>query len=642
MTSGGTAAGLAQARGPLQFFRERLWTAWFALPVVLCVAVYWDALHTWFLTDDYAWLGLPLQLHSWKDLGAILFAPKAQGTVRVLSERLFFLAFSSSFGMDAAPFKLCVWLTHFANLVLLGAITLRLSGSRVAAIAAPVIWTVNAALLVPLAWISAYNQVLWVSCLLSSFYLLLKYLDTGQRKYLVAQWAVYLAGFGVLELNVMYPAIALLYVLLCARERWRVTLPLFVPSVLFTVVHLVLVPKAPDPLYRVYVDLDLFETLARFFAWGFGPSRLGFLVDERWRGAGYAITAAIGVALIIYVGVRARRREWVPLFLLAWFLLTVAPVLPLKLHRLDYYLYAPTTGFAMLAACAFAAAWRKHILLVLCGIVLFGAYAAGMIAQVRPDLAWRRHNSHRLRALLDGVEEARRRRPATVLLLRGVDRHLFAAGFNDQPFRLLGFHRAYLAPGEEKAVQKGGPELRGLDNYRISQPDALRVLESGDAIVLAITDSGLRDMTKTYTVMARAGLQASEQRRIELGLPGAAHNLGPTWYPAESGFRWMPESATVRIAAPVKSGEVLHIDGYAPAVAIERGPVTLRVSAEGINLGTLRLTTPDTPISLDLPLPDRLVGRGTMSIDLSVDRTFVLPQDGRKLGLIFNRLELRE
>jgi len=46
-----------------------------------------------------------------------------------------------------------------------------------------------------------------------------------------------LLGFGALELNVVYPALAATYTLLCARTHFRRTLLLFIPSAVFTVIH---------------------------------------------------------------------------------------------------------------------------------------------------------------------------------------------------------------------------------------------------------------------------------------------------------------------------------------------------------------------------------------------------------------------
>jgi len=185
--------------------------------MLFCLAVHWLALKTWFLGDDFAWLGLRLELHSPRDLVHILFRPEAQGTVRTISERLFFLIFYSVFGLHAPPFRIWAFLTQFANIVLLVKIANQLTGSTAAGPIAAMLWTANAGLAVALGWSAAYNEIAFAFFILLAFYLFLRHIDTGEKKYWIWQWVVFLLGFGALELNVMYPALAASYALLCAR-----------------------------------------------------------------------------------------------------------------------------------------------------------------------------------------------------------------------------------------------------------------------------------------------------------------------------------------------------------------------------------------------------------------------------------------
>ena len=76
-------------------------------------------------------------------------------------------------------------------------------------------------------WTSVYNEALCAFFLLGAFRFLLRYLETGERRYWLLQWACFLLGFGALELNVVYPALAAAYTLLCARKYFLRTLPLF-------------------------------------------------------------------------------------------------------------------------------------------------------------------------------------------------------------------------------------------------------------------------------------------------------------------------------------------------------------------------------------------------------------------------------
>jgi len=79
---------------------------------------------------------------------ACRFVPSQQGTIRPLSERLFFIAFWHMFGWQAVYYRAMVFATQFFNLILLASIIWKLTGSRAAAFLAPVLWIVNASLAV--------------------------------------------------------------------------------------------------------------------------------------------------------------------------------------------------------------------------------------------------------------------------------------------------------------------------------------------------------------------------------------------------------------------------------------------------------------------------------------------------------------
>jgi len=108
--------------------RQGLWTRvagaffWIA-PPLLCLAIYRHGLQVWFTEDDFVWLGLLHRVHSWSDLWKALFTPTVDGTLRPLGERGFFLAFHAAFGLNPLPARICVFLTQFANLVLIGSLT---------------------------------------------------------------------------------------------------------------------------------------------------------------------------------------------------------------------------------------------------------------------------------------------------------------------------------------------------------------------------------------------------------------------------------------------------------------------------------------------------------------------------------------
>src|SRR5579862_3069312 len=117
--------------------------AWRVLPLLVLLAFYWPGLTNWFYQDDFGWLNLRHDVHSAGDLGKALFAPKAHGNIRPLGENAYFLVLSSTFGVDALPFRIVAFATEMGSLLLLGSIVFRLTGSRVAACGAQIVWMVN-------------------------------------------------------------------------------------------------------------------------------------------------------------------------------------------------------------------------------------------------------------------------------------------------------------------------------------------------------------------------------------------------------------------------------------------------------------------------------------------------------------------
>ncbi|HVV45106.1 MAG TPA: hypothetical protein VHC72_07860, partial [Bryobacteraceae bacterium] len=130
------------------------------LPIFLLLALYRDAFHTWFLGDDFAWLSLSHLIARRHDLLYELFAPAAQGTIRPWSERGFFILLESLFGLNQVPFRIVAFATAAADCLLIAWTVKKLTHSRLASVLAPVLWIANTALVRPLTWSSAYNELM--------------------------------------------------------------------------------------------------------------------------------------------------------------------------------------------------------------------------------------------------------------------------------------------------------------------------------------------------------------------------------------------------------------------------------------------------------------------------------------------------
>ena len=79
---------------------------WLTVAPAAALIAYWRVPLLWFHNDDFAWLNLAASVRDWHTLWHAMFTPYAQGTVRVISERLYFLAFYRFFGLNAAAYHI--------------------------------------------------------------------------------------------------------------------------------------------------------------------------------------------------------------------------------------------------------------------------------------------------------------------------------------------------------------------------------------------------------------------------------------------------------------------------------------------------------------------------------------------------------
>jgi hypothetical protein len=607
--------------------------AFWITPPLVCLAVYWLGLKAWFQQDDFAWLHLRLEIDGWRDFFRLLIEPRAQGTIRPLSERLFFIVFSALFGLDALPFRIWVFLTQFANLALIGAIGWRLTGSRLAGWLAAVFWISGSGLAKVMSWTSAYNQALCALCLLASFYLLVRHVETGRRSYGIGQWVAYLAGFGAQEWMVVYPALATAWLWVSARGHLRKAAALWPPAVAYALLHHLLAPPPSGGTYGLYFDWGLPLTLATYWRWAVTAAYSTSAVTA-------ALAAILTLALGAFVLVRWRRGDRLPAFFALWFVIAVAPVLPLRRHITEYYLTLPTVGSAMLGGYAVARGLAGRGPWKAAAVLLAAAHLAVALPAARTATRWNYERSRAVRGMVRGVARANQLHPGKVVLLVGVDSDLFWTGVFDEPFRLVGRNSVFLAPGSEAEIEPH-PEFGDVGRFVLPPGAALRALEEGRLVIYAVEPDRLRNVTQVYAPLARLRWQAEEPRQVDVAEPVFSRQLGTGWYSIQDRHRWTAKRATLRLGGPRTPSEKLYVEGYCPAERLRDGPVQMLISVEGVALPAVQLHRPNARFQAVLELPAQTVGRESIEVAIEVDRTFRVPKEGRDLGLAFGRFAIR-
>ncbi|GAB4369785.1 MAG: hypothetical protein OHK0021_12730 [Bryobacter sp.] len=598
--------------------RERLkHFLWVLFPVLLALFLYRGTFRIWFLKDDFAWLGLRLSVNSLGDLFAALFTPMAQGTVRFLSERLFFLSFESVFGLESLPMRIWMFLTLAVAMGLLVKVGERLSGRVWVGSLAAVFWSLNFGVSVAMCWLASYNQILVSALLLGSLYALM-------RGNAVAMWACLVAGFGALENMVVAPGVLLLYALLYDRSKVRTVLPTFAASALFLFLHFAVIPKPErDPSYQMHFDASMLETLGIYWQWLLGAVKLSsFSPDYLWLPWP---TLLGGTALLVgALALGAWRRDALPFFGLALSLAMIAPMLPLRDHRTDYYLASASIGICLTFASA----------VPLTPIALRWLLGLGLVAYLYPSylvqartFEWYLNTTGPVRTIVRGAMHASSLHQDKLILLDGIDAGLYGNTIADDGLRLIAAGRLRLAPGN-------GPPASPW----VLSPEATRAaLEKNQARIYRLEGAKLRDITRQWEQTKGPELAGGFAPAVIAGESTFDSQFLSGFYAAAEGSRWMAKRGVVRLGGgPYSEQTQLHIQAYVPAAL---GPVEVEVLCGGTTAGTFRVN-PGEWIA-QVPLPASVRAEGALEIELRASKSIRPPEDGRELSLLLLGMGLR-
>jgi hypothetical protein len=391
----------------------------------------------------------------------------------------------------------------------------------------------------------------------------------------------------------------------------------------------------------MYWDANMLPTLRTYWAWALGPVRLDAagISLPHWLLA--IATLVLTAGILGFVLVQLRKRNRVPAFLLLWFLLLLAPVLPLRDHLSDHYLTMPTIGLAVLAAWGLVEAWKARWYARTAAVLMAALYLASSVPVARAVTRWNYQRGRASRNLVQGLVRAHELHPNKLILLTDVSSDLFWSTLYDKAHWLAGVPDVFLAPGSEKTIE-ADPELGEVPEYVLPSALAIRVLDEDRAVVYSAGEDRLRNVTTLFQATARARWgEPGLPSRVDAGNALFSDQLGPAWYPIDAGFRWMPKRATVMLRGPAAPGARLFLTGYCPAQAVKAAPLHVTVGVDGAVVGQAVLTKPDAAFDLDFPLPPQAVGKAKIEVAIELDRTFVIPSDGRQLGLTFGTISVR-
>jgi len=403
---------------------------------------------------------------------------------------------------------------------------------------------------------------------------------------------------------------------------------------------MILVGRRSSGPYSIHIDWLIPVTFSRYWFATLVPQDVeAFTPFAEWSVRAGAIV--ITVALAAFVAWQGWRRNWLPAFFLAWFVIALAPVLPLREQFWPYYATAASMGLAMLAAYAFSTALETHPrwLWHTAAVALALVFLTPSVMVARAAAKWWYDRSVRVRDMVLGVAEASALHPGKTIVLEGVDNTLFWAGVWYGGFRAADVPAVYLTPGSEWRITPD-PSLGGPQDFILPAQTLRTGLLGGQIVVYTIDGDILNDVTRSHFIKAIQSASLSEEpTRIDVASPLIQPFLGVGWYPAEERHRWMAQQASVRLGGPRTSAQTLHLTGYCPAEQVRSGPLTMLVSADGKPMKPALLRA--GPFDVSFPLSPELVGKKEIEVTIRVNRTFSPPHDLRDLGLSFGLVEIR-
>ncbi|MEO8372561.1 MAG: hypothetical protein ABI806_25465, partial [Candidatus Solibacter sp.] len=390
--------------------------------------------------------------------------------------------------------------------------------------------------------------------------------------------------------------------------------------------------------YVMHFTGAIFRTLAHYWTWSVGPAfAYTPIVLPTWLlPAGIAV---VTLALLGFAAWKLRAGAHAALFCLAWYLIVLAPVLPLRDHMTEYYVFLPVIGLCWLAGWGAVTAWQAGTAGRAAAIAIAAIYALTNVPTLLNVAAWNHTVTMRARTLVEGVAGIHERNPAKSILLEGVDTDLFWNAILDRPFRLFGLDHIYLSPGSEKRID-AHPELGNINDFILPADVVAQALKGEEIVVYDVRGPRLRNITALYAAMPRESA-AGLPRRVDAASPLTSYLLGPEWYQSDGDHRWMPRRATLRIGAPATDGMKLYLRGACPEELLKAGPLPVHVTVDGVALPAGAIQPGETAFELAFALPAAVTGKTEMRLIVEAARSFAPASDPRDLALAFGTFEVR-
>jgi len=340
----------------------------FALAVVVLVVtifIYRDALLSYFSDDDFGWLTSESSPFLFVDL---LSLERYQHFYRPVIE-LYFAGGYRLFGCEAWPFHLASLFIHLSSIAALYLFAHALSGQRVFAATASLLFASLPGYVEAVAWVAAITDLLPALWYILTLWLYLRFIQGAGLKYYAAAVVTFTAC-------------------LLTHESSATLLPLMI------LVHLVARGIVDRVAMRWLAPLG--AALTAILGVSYIVNSRSYLISEgHYRLGGHAVAHILQYIVSLYVGKRGLpsylailatvtvliARGTAPMRLyVAWILLTLLPASFFTWDNVSRYLYIPAAGFSLLLATATGAVrtWLDRVSGPQVGRIVMAMLVAGL------------------------------------------------------------------------------------------------------------------------------------------------------------------------------------------------------------------------------------------------------------------------
>lgn len=360
---------------------------------VYCLARYGDCVHTFFFHDDF-WILRDAALLDEQPLSGLwqIFRPSHAGVMlyRPLTQVGYFYLLRQIFGVDSSGYHATQLFFFALNSVLVYAVAKRAAASRLAGLAAALLYAAAPGHVVAVFWIAAFTMTGSATVILAMLWWWQR--SDGTRRVIGCALLQVVALLSS-EHGVIAPALLAVVARFSPRPApgrriARDLLPSIILVAAYVVVKTVSLMRPPDRGYEMGLDAAaMLQHLGRYAAASFSFLELLELAPSQ-----LTVVGAVVVVLAFWSWRQALvgRDSWRLVALGGGiFVLALAPVLPLVSHHFDYFIGIAASGaaIAVVGACRLAGRyWRSLALAVAVAVLATDVLTLERAARSDPNL----------------------------------------------------------------------------------------------------------------------------------------------------------------------------------------------------------------------------------------------------------------